>query len=78
MAATTVVLGLVKLLDVALLAVEAAPEIIAAIKEQRDKLVAMAEQGRNPTPLEWDELLGVVQANSAEIQAIRDAANRGE
>ncbi len=74
----TLVLGLIKLLDVALLAVEAAPEIIAALTEQRDKLVQMANAKRDPTPLEWDELLVVVQDNSAEIQAIRDAANRGE
>ncbi|MEE9383185.1 MAG: hypothetical protein V3V08_07210 [Nannocystaceae bacterium] len=73
----TLVFGLIKLLDVALLAVEAAPEIIAALTEQRNKLVSMAEQKRDPTALEWDELLIVVQANSAEIQAIRDAANRG-
>ncbi len=74
----TLVLGLIKLLDVALLAVEAAPEIIAALTEQRNKLVSMAEQKRDPTPAEWDELLLTLQANSDEIQAIRDAANRGE
>lgn len=74
----SLVFGLIKLLDVALLAIEAAPEIIAALTEQRDKLVSMAEQKRDPTPLEWDELLLVVQGNSAEIQAIRDATNRGE
>jgi len=76
--AGTTILGLLKLADVLLLLVEAAPAVIASLQETRDRLAQMADQGRDPTPAEWDELLLTLQANSDEIQAIRDAANRGE
>ena len=76
--AGTAVLGLIKLADLLLLMVEAAPEVLASLRETHDRLVQMAEQGRDPTPAEWDELLSTLQTNSDEIQAIRDAANRGE
>ncbi len=76
--AGTTILGLIKLADVLLLMVEGAPAVIASLQETRDRLVQMADQGRDPTINEWDELLLTLQTNSDEIQAIRDAANRGE
>ena len=76
--AGTTILGLIKLADLLLLMVEAAPAVLASLRETRDRLVQMAEQGRDPTPAEWDELVLTLQANSDEIQAIRDAANRGQ
>lgn len=44
-------------------------DIASFVKEQRARINAMVDEGREPTKAEWDELFDLVQANSGKIQS---------
>ena len=67
-----------KAIDGLLMATEMAPDIIAQFQGARDKLAAIADDKRDPTPEEWDEINDEIDAASTEIQDIRDRTNAGQ
>lgn len=61
---------LLKLLDLAIAGISAAPDVIARVRQGRSKLEAMIQEGRDPTPDEMAEI-------DADIAGLRERLHGG-
>lgn len=59
-----------KLVDLLVIAIKVAPNVYAQYQETRHKISLMIQEGRDPTPAEWEQL-------NAEIDKLHHAFHPG-
>jgi hypothetical protein len=63
----------IKILDLTLLAIEKAPELLAGLRDDLALIPAMVRENRTPSPAEWAALDVKTDALSARLQAVAQA-----
>ena len=63
----------IKILDLTLLAIEHAPELLAGLRDDLALIPVMVRENRTPSPAEWAALDAKTAGLSARLQAVADA-----